>query len=103
MTGESSPAIHIHQQFGDLDTRQQHSGLVDQLLCSFGDDGIQRGDFQSGIGDDGIGKFIGQCQAIVRGQLLLELLLPIMQVLAAIRIDGDRQCLCLFERLEFHG
>lgn len=35
MAGESRPIIYVHQKLGDLDTRQQHAGLVDQELRRF--------------------------------------------------------------------
>ncbi len=48
VAAEARPVVHVHQQFGDLDARQQLAGLVDQCLRLIRHRRIQRGDL--GVG-----------------------------------------------------
>ncbi|EVT88776.1 hypothetical protein Z046_21835 [Pseudomonas aeruginosa VRFPA09] len=100
MAAEARPVVHVHQQFGDLDARQQMAGLVDQRLRGIGHRGIQRGDLQPGLGEDGIGQLVVLGQAGDGGQLLVQQLQALFQVLVAVRVDRQGQSLRMLERGE---
>jgi len=100
VAAETRPVVHIHQQFGDLDARQQLTGLVDQRLRGIGHRGIQRGDLQPGLGEDGIGQLVVLGQLGDGGQLLVQQLQALFQVLVAVRVDRQREGLLALERGE---
>ncbi len=47
MPSEARPFVHLQQQFGDLDVRQDHRRLVDQRLCGVGHRRVERRDLQA--------------------------------------------------------
>lgn len=52
------------KQFGDLDVRQDHRGLVDQRLRGVRHRRIQRRDLQARLGDDGVRQVVGRRHAV---------------------------------------
>ena len=91
VAGEARPLVHFQQQFGDLDVRQGHGRLVDQRLRVVGHRSIQRRDFQTRLGDDGIRQVVGRRHAIDRGKLRFQQRQPVAQVLVAIGGHGQWQ------------
>jgi hypothetical protein len=70
VVGESRPTIHLHQQLGNFDVRQQGRRSVDQRLGFIGYCCIQWRDFQAGgRGDDGVRQLVGQGHEVGFGQL----------------------------------
>ncbi len=59
MVGKTRTFVHLQQQFGDLDVRQDHRRLVDQGLRSVGHHRVEWGDLQFRLGDGGVGQFVG--------------------------------------------
>ncbi len=47
MPSEARPFVHLQQQFGDLDVRQDHCRLVDQRLGGVGYRRVERRDLQA--------------------------------------------------------
>ena len=47
MPSEARPFVHLQQQFGDLDVRQDHRRLVDQRLGGVGYRRVERRDLQA--------------------------------------------------------
>jgi hypothetical protein len=88
--GETRPLINFHQEFGDLDVRQQHRRLVDQGLRGLRHRRIQRRDLQAGLGKDGIRQIIGRRHAVNGGELLFQQCQSVVQILIAIRGHGKQ-------------
>ncbi len=72
MSGEPCPAVHFEQQFGDLDARERCRHPIYQMLRSLRNGGVERGDLQALIGQDGIGKLIGLRQAVYDAELFFD-------------------------------
>ena len=79
MPGEARPFVHLQQQFGDLDARQDHRRLVDQGLRGIGHRRIERRDLQARLGDDGIRQAIGRRHAVDGGELRFQQRQPLMR------------------------
>jgi hypothetical protein len=62
--GEARPLIHLQQQFGDLDVRQDHRRPVDQRLRGVGHRRIERRDLQARLGDDGVRQLVGRAMRL---------------------------------------
>ena len=101
--GEARPFVHLQQQFGDLDVRQDHRRLVDQGLCGIGHRRIERRDLQARLRDDGVRQLVGQRHAVDGGELRFQQRQPVMQVLVAVGGHGQRQFAGLLEAGEFRG
>jgi hypothetical protein len=95
--GEARPLVHLQQQFGDLDVRQDHRHLADQCLRGVGHGRIERRDLQARFGDDGVRQVVGQRQAVDRGELRFQPRQPVMQILVAVVGHGQRQFAGLLE------
>ena len=54
MPSEVRPFVHLQQQFGDLDVRQDYGRLVNQRLSGIGHCRIERRDLQARLRDDGV-------------------------------------------------
>ena len=101
--GEARPLVHLQQQFGDLDVRQDHRGLVNQRLRGVGHCRIERRDLQAGLRDDGVRQRVRQRHAVDGGELRFQQRQPLMQVLVAIGGHSQRQFAGLLEAGEFRG
>ena len=101
--GEARPFVHLKQQFGDLDVRQDHRRLVDQGLRGVWHRRVERRDLQARLRDDGVRQLIRQRRAVDGGELRFQQRQPLIQVLVAIGGHGQRQFAGLFEAGEFRG
>jgi hypothetical protein len=100
---EAGPCIHLHQQFRDLDVRQEGVGLLHQCVRRFGHCARQCAELQSGAVDHGVGQLVRRRQAIDGFELSRQALDPIPQVVVAVRDNIQRQLSSLSERREFFG
>ena len=101
VSGEARPFVHLQQQFGDLDVRQDHRGLVDQGLRGVGHRRIERRDLQARLCDDGVRQLVGRRHTVDGGELRFQQRLSLMQVLVAVGGHGQRQFAGQLEAGEF--
>ena len=101
--GKARPLIHLQQQFGDLDVRQDHRRLVDQRLRGVGHRRIERRDLQAGFRDDGVWQLVGLRHAVCGGELRFQQRQPLVQVLVTVGGHGQRQFAGLLEAGELRG
>ena len=101
--GEARPLVHLQQQFGDLDVRQDHRGLVDQGLRGVGYRRIERRDLQARLRDNGVWQLVGRRHAVDGGELRFQQRQSLMQVLVAVGGHGQRQFAGQLEAGEFRG
>jgi hypothetical protein len=62
--GEARPRVHLQQQVGDLDARQQAGHLIDQRLGRVGNHGLLQRDLQPRCRDERVRQGLGAGQAI---------------------------------------
>jgi hypothetical protein len=97
VTSEAGPSIDFQQEFSDLDVRQQHRRLIDELLCLLRYCRIERRDLQAGISNGGLWQLVRSGQIVDYFKLLLKPEEAIMQVLFAGGRDGKGQLAGRFE------
>ncbi len=100
MRCEAGPCVHFEKQVGDLDVRQRCCDLIDQPLRCLRHGRVERRNLQAGVGQDRIGQIVRAGQRIDQMKLLVEGFKPILQIVLAVRFNGQPEVLCVPELRE---